>query len=85
MRYTIEGNTLIKYEKETSKLRIGGGSWTVKDEFIKNESIQTLTYITRKFKYIIEKTDAIKNGFYRTLGGELKLVVPINHWTVVNV
>ena len=71
---------LIKKEKESAKLRMGGGSWTInldKYDLSKYEEIQ---YITPKCTYRISRADAVEHGFTRYLGGENKLVVPVKHW-----
>jgi hypothetical protein len=75
------GGTYTKREKESDKLRMGGGSWTINlDELPKNT--QRVRYITEKATYEVEMGVALLQGFERVLGGERKLVLPISKWSV---
>jgi hypothetical protein len=77
----LDGDTLLKKEKENSKLRMGGGSWSInldKQDLIK---IKTIIYQTEKHTYTISTKDAMDHGFIRILGGEKKLVVGEKYWT----
>ncbi len=73
---------LIKNEKESSKLRIGGGSWSINLDKVSLSGVSTIEYNTEKHTYTISTRDAISKGFIRFLGGEKKLVVPIKFWEV---
>ena len=79
-RVYIKNHVLIKYEKESSKLRMSGGSWTINVEKFPLAKYHTIRYITRQYVYDIDTEDALTNGFFKNLGGEKKLVVPIKHW-----
>jgi len=76
----IIGKTYVKREKETSLLRIGGGSWTIKLDELEGRDVQHVRFITDAIVYGITIDDAIRFGFERELGGERKLVVPVKHW-----
>jgi len=80
MNIDVFGDTLVKYEKETSRLRIGGGSWTVQIGWL--EGIEKIQYITAKATYTISKKKALEKGFGRLLGGEEKLVIPVKYWRI---
>lgn len=79
----IENNKMIKMEKESSKLRIGGGSWTINLDKVNLDDINEIEYLTHKSRYNISKDAALSKGFYRTFQGERKLVVPLKHWSEV--
>ena len=79
-RVYIKDYVLIKYEKESSKLRMSGGSWTINVEKFPLAKYHTIRYITRQYVYDIDTEDALSKGFFKNLGGEKKLVVPIKHW-----
>jgi len=79
-RVYINNYVLTKYEKESSKLRMSGGSWTINVEKFPLAKYHTIRYITRQYTYDIASEDALANGFYKNLGGEKKLVVPIKYW-----
>ena len=80
-RVYIKNYVLTKYEKESSKLRMSGGSWTINVEKFPLAKYHTIRYITRQYVYDIDTEEALSNGFYKNLGGEKKLVVPIKHWS----
>ena len=61
----ITDQTLIKHEKETGKLRMNGGSWTVNLDKFPIVAYNNIVYITEKYKYEIETTWALKNGFIK--------------------
>tara|TARA_R100000995_G_C3481880_1_gene124429 strand:+ start:786 stop:1046 length:261 start_codon:yes stop_codon:yes gene_type:complete len=79
-RSYISDGVLVKYEKESSKLRMSGGAWSVNVDKFDLESINRIVYITEGYRYDISKDDAISVGYFRSLGGENKLVVPISKW-----
>jgi len=83
MRYNayITDQTLIKYEKETGKLRMNGGSWTINLDKFPLDNHNKIVYITEKYRYEIDTTQALKNGFIKNFRGENKLVVPIKYWS----
>jgi hypothetical protein len=78
--FTIKGTTLIKKEKETAKLRMAGGSWSINLDTLP-ELVSELKYITEKGTYTITRSKAFSVGFPVVLRGEQKLVVPVVHWT----
>ena len=80
-RVYIKNFVLNKYEKESSKLRMSGGSWTINVDKFPLVNYHSIRYITRQYVYTISSEDALENGFYKTLGGENKLVVPLKHWS----
>ncbi len=71
----------IKFEDESEKLRIGGGSWTIKIDELTPE-VTFIIYITGTTKYGIDRKRAEERGFIRTFNGEDKLIVPIREWIV---
>ena len=79
-RVYIKNHVLFKHEKESGKLRMSGGSWTINVEKFPLAKYHTIRYITRQYVYDIDTEDALANGFFKNLGGEKKLVVPIKHW-----
>jgi len=81
MRAYIKNYVLHKHEKESSKLRMAGGSWTVNVDQFPLAEYHSIRYITKQYVYEIDSEQALANGFYKTLGGENKLVVPIKHWS----
>ncbi len=81
-RHYINGDTFVKYEKESGKLRMSGGSWTINLDKIKLESVKYIRYITERFVYQISSTYATDKGYIRNFQGENKLVVPISNWKV---
>ena len=76
----IKDGVLIKYEKESGKLRLSGGSWTINMDKINLDDVDGFKYITRDYIYEIQKEDAISGGYFREFRGENKLVVPISKW-----
>lgn len=70
----------IKHEDEKNKLRMGGGSWTINLKEVDLSTTPKIGFVTNKGVYRISAEKAIENGFERTLGGERKLVVPIEYW-----
>tara|TARA_R110002020_G_scaffold320815_1_gene536708 strand:- start:2964 stop:3227 length:264 start_codon:yes stop_codon:yes gene_type:complete len=80
MKYFIKDKTLTKYEKESGKLRMSGGCWTINLTKISLESFNKVVYITERYRYEIDKVWALENGFIKYFGGEDKLVVPIKYW-----
>jgi len=80
MKVYIKDRTLIKHEKESSKLRIGGGSWTIQTKWL-NDKVDNVLYITPAKQYKISLNEAWENGFIREFQGESKLVVPIKYWS----
>lgn len=81
-RFYISEGTFHKYEKETGKLRLSGGSWTINLDKIDLESIKSIRYITERYIYEIHSDDAKSNGYIRDFRGENKLVVPIKYWKI---
>ena len=85
MHGKILGDTYIKKEDESQKLRMGGndGSWTINLKEI-SPSVRKIHYLTKRGRYKIDLELALEVGFKRkfTTNGlvEEKLVVPIKHW-----
>ena len=79
----IEDRHYRKKEDESQKLRLGGGSWTINLDELKDKEIDEITLITRFYEYNISYAKAFTNGFIRVLQGETKLVVPIKHWDII--
>lgn len=77
----INGDTYVKYEKESGKLRMSGGSWTINLDKINLDKVKIIRYITEKYNYQIKTDDATGKGYIRNFRGENKLVVPIAEWT----
>tara|TARA_R100001443_G_C3246139_1_gene152004 strand:+ start:159 stop:410 length:252 start_codon:yes stop_codon:yes gene_type:complete len=82
MRGVITNATYLKKEKESGKLRMCGGAWTINLKEIDGLVIQTFKYVTESFEYSIDYHKAFGRGFIKNFRGEDKLVVPINHWTI---
>ena len=76
----IIGKTYVKREKETSLLRLAGGSWTIKLDELEGKDIEKIRFMTDAVIYDITLEEAFAFGFERWLGGEKKLVVPVKHW-----
>ena len=79
MHSQVQNGILIKKEKEKDQLRMGGGSWSINLDELKTIP-EAIHYITEKSTYKISYKDAMEHSFVRILGGERKLVVPINKW-----
>ena len=79
-RNYIHNNVYYKYEKESGKLRMSGGAWSINVDKLNLDEINQLVYITEGFRYTIQTADAIKNGYFRKFGGENKLIVPLKKW-----
>lgn len=74
--------TFIKKEKESGKLRMGGGSWTINLSTLPQD-FDLIKYITEAHQYEIKRQDAFSKGWImRTKQNEEKLVVPIKFWSV---
>ena len=75
----IIDETYYKHEKESGKLRMCGGSWTINLKEI-NDSISLVKFKTEKAVYEIQLSLAERKGFVRKFNGEPKLIVPIKYW-----
>ena len=82
MRGTLKDGIYYKLEKETGKLKMGGGAWTINLDEIANADIKVFCFVTGKARYTIDYDTAHSKGFVRTFAGENKLVVPIKFWKV---
>ena len=80
MKDWVEGDTYFKYEKESSKLRMGGGSWTIKPEKIQRPEIKKIVYITPSKRYTIDKDMIVSKAWKLNFKGEDKFVVPLRYW-----
>jgi hypothetical protein len=76
----IQENCYIKHEKEKDKLRMAGGAWSINLDEVDVLKVDIVMYITEEYTYTITTEDAMKYGFQRLLGGEIKLVVPERCW-----
>ena len=91
MKYQIKDRVLTKFEKEKGKLRFikPNGAWTINldniSECILKTEIDTFIWSTEKNTYTIPSITAFNKGFIREMGGERKLIVPINkHYMEIN-
>lgn len=80
MRGTVKDGVYTKLEKESGKLRMSGGSWSINLQDIDLNQIHKIVYQTEKSTYTISAQDAERHGWRTKLGGELKLVVPLKYW-----
>jgi hypothetical protein len=80
MREYIDNHTLVKHEKESSKLRLSGGAWTINLDRVNLEDFADIRYHTEKNVYYIPKSIATYYGYVREFRGERKLVVPLKYW-----
>ncbi len=82
---TIKDRVYKKYEKESAKLKmVKGGAWTINLDELKltdMHNIMMFDYETKKYIYTISKEDAMNEGTRMILGGEMKLVVPLEYWS----
>lgn len=77
--------TYIKNEYEKDRLRMAGGSWSINlEDILDYSSIENVEFRTEAATYRISWERAKKHGFARTLGGEDKLVVPLEFWEVTD-
>ena len=79
----VIGHTYFKSEKEKDKLRLAGGSWSVNVKEVVDKPVKTIKYQTEKHIYTIDYHTANNKGFKREFKGELKLIIPIKHWTIL--
>lgn len=80
MRGVLKNGVFTKTEKESGKLRMSGGSWSINLQDLDITRTDKIVYETESATYTISTTDALKYGWQMRLGGELKLVIPIKHW-----
>jgi hypothetical protein len=85
----IENKIYYKKEKESAKLRMNGGSWTLNlteiSQLINKHGgyPEKIRIITEKYVYEIDYVDAFRSdSFVKFLGGEMKLVIPIKSWKI---
>lgn len=76
----VRDGTYYKAEKEKDRLRIGDGSWSINLADVDFKKVDMIVYSSEKARYTITSVDALSHGFERTLGGEIKLVVPVKYW-----
>lgn len=69
-----------KFEREKTKLRLYGGSWSINIDKIDISKVKGFVWETSTCMYLISLANAKKYGVYRTFKGERKLVIPIKHW-----
>ncbi len=81
----IKDRVYKKYEKESSKLKmVKGGAWTINLSELNLTDLHNIVlfvYETKKYIYSISKEAALNVGSRLLLGGEMKLVVPLEYWT----
>ena len=80
MKAFIEIRVLYKKEKESGKLKMSGGSWTINMDKFDLDIVDEIHYITEQYAYTIKTNDAKWNGFVKEFQGETKLIVAIKHW-----
>ena len=89
MHTQMQDNILTKKEKESSKLRLCGGSWSINLSEIKELTsinkvkVELIRYVTASHTYEILYEEALAKGFIRTFQGETKLIVPIKYWITI--
>ena len=75
----IIDKTYVKKEKESGKLRMGGGSWSIPVRVLSR--VNEVVYTTETAEYTISVDKALNNGYeIATKQGEQKLVVPVKQW-----
>ena len=79
-RSYVSDGVFTKYEKESGKLRLSGGSWTINVDKINLDEVDKIVYITMDHIYEIDKNHAVSSGYFRNFRGENKLVVPLTKW-----
>lgn len=79
MRGVLKDNIYTKHEDDQQQLKMGGNSWSINLADLPEEAV-LIEYVTPTTRYVINRYDAFKHGFERTLGGEQKLVVPLKWW-----
>jgi len=82
MRGYIKNRIYYKHEKESGKLRIGGGSWSINLDEVTLSDVDSFIYKTEYADYIIDRDLVLRKGFSRLFGGENKFVIPIKWWDV---
>lgn len=82
MKGYVKDKVYYKYEKETGKLRMGGGSWTINLDTVDIPNIDKIVYITSYARYEIDLITAMNKGFQHKFKGENKLIVPIKLWNI---
>ena len=80
MRGVLSNGVYTKTEKESGKLRMSGGSWSINLQELDITTTDQIVYETESATYSISTTDALEHGWQMRLGGELKLIIPIKHW-----
>lgn len=81
----VKDKTYYKREKESAKLRMAGGAWSINVSEVDFLKVDNIYFLTEKQVYEISTDDATKHGFFRNLGGEDKLVVPLKNWSIRDV
>jgi hypothetical protein len=81
MRGIVKDYVYYKNEKETGKLKMCGGAWSINLDEILGVIIKKIVYVTSKSRYEISYDEAMERGFHKIFGGENKLVVPEKYWT----
>jgi|TARA_R100000049_G_C1890273_1_gene43583 hypothetical protein len=80
----IENKTFHKREKESMKMRMGGGSWSINLRELQGHDINKIRYKTESNTYIIDYDIAKCSGWIVNLKGEDKLIVPEKLWKKQN-
>lgn len=77
----ITKGVYTKYERESDKLRMGNGSWSIPFSVVRNPLVNKIIYRTDKADYEISRFDANEYGWQLlTQSQELKWVVPLKFW-----
>lgn len=84
-RGIFQNGIYLKVEREKTKLRMSGGSWTINrnDCDLTDPTLKVIRYVTELATYEITKEDALLYGFPMTFQGESKWVVPVKRWTEI--
>ena len=76
----VVNGVFVKQERESGKLHISDGAWTINLKEYDLKKALPVKYITETQIYEITGELAKERGFIRTFGGEPKLVVSEKFW-----
>lgn len=82
-KYDKEKRTAYKHEKESGRLKFvkPDGAWTInKEDVAAFEGVDIFEIRTELATYSCPADVALSKGFLKTLGGEVKLIVPMKNW-----
>jgi len=83
-KYWITNRIYYKNEKESDKLKMSGGAWSINLSTFVPQDIDKFIFITHRNTYEINRTDAFDYGFVRVFQGESKLIVPLKKWNIIH-